>query len=353
MRSTNCKIGFHDGKMMLFMIPLVSFLIPIVFFGLRIGGKPTYTLSIYLSTLFITTVIWLGNRYLMIRYRTRYPHFKDVRKRLLMQSLAMLAFTFISNNLLGYLLDDYCLMREEQYGIGRTLGDILLNSNSASLFSTLTIVAIYESVYFMRELQRSIEEKEALKREQLDAQLSALRTQVNPHFLFNNLNTLCSIIPEDPKLATNFVQQLSTVYRHILEVKDETSIPLEDELRVLKAYAFLLQTRFGKNLEIDFSVSPQKLQHRIVPLSLQLLMENAIKHNIVSTDKPLKIEVFTHNGSLVVKNRLQKKNQLLESTGIGLNNIRNRYQLLGNQEVQVQQDEQSFTVSIPLLLQTS
>ena len=175
------------------------------------------------------------------------------------------------------------------------------------IFCTLTVVAIYESIYFMNELRKSVEEKEMLKRESLKAQLNALKTQVNPHFLFNNLNTLSSVIPENPKLAVDFVQQLSKVYRHILEVKDEQSILLKEELDVMKAYAFLLQTRFGDNLDVIINVPEEKLKKRIVPLSLQILMENAIKHNIVSSDKPLRIDVFAENGRLVVSNNLQKK----------------------------------------------
>jgi LytS/YehU family sensor histidine kinase len=201
----------------------------------------------------------------------------------------------------------------------------------------------------MNELRNSVVEKEMLKRENLKAQLSALKTQVNPHFLFNNLNTLSSVIPENPDQAVAFVQQLSKVYRHILEVKDEHSILLQDELDVLKAYAFLLKTRFGDNLDISIDISEEKLRKKIVPLSLQILMENAIKHNIVSSDKPLRIEVFTENGRLVVSNNLQKKNQLSETTGIGLDNIRNRYKLLSDRKVEVVESQSNFTVSIPLI----
>jgi LytS/YehU family sensor histidine kinase len=211
------------------------------------------------------------------------------------------------------------------------------------------IIAIYESIYFMHQLKHSVEETEHLKRENLNAQLDALRTQVNPHFLFNNLNTLVSLIPEDPKQAVDFVQQLSKLYRHILEVKDEKSILLKDELDVLKAYAFLLKTRFGNNLEVNINVPEEKMSKKIVPLSLQLLMENAIKHNIVSADKPLQIDVFTQNGSLVVSNNLQIKNQVTESTGIGLDNIRNRYKLLSEKPVKVTANDTNFTVSIPLI----
>ena len=227
--------------------------------------------------------------------------------------------------------------------------DILINTNSAAIFCTIMIIAIYESIYFMHQLRHSVEETEKLKRESLKAELNALKTQVNPHFLFNNLNTLVSVIPENPKLAVDFVQQLSKLYRHILEVKDEQSILLQEELDVLKAYAFLLQTRFGNNLDVIINVPAERLKKRIVPLSLQILMENAIKHNIVSSDKPLRIEVTALNGKLVVSNNLQRKNQVNESTGIGLDNIRNRYKLLGNDQVEVTENGSNFTVSIPLI----
>jgi two-component system LytT family sensor kinase len=333
---------------MLLLIPLLAFMIPLVFFGLRLHREPYLSSKIYITTLIITSSIWLGNRFIMIWSRTRFPLFEENRKRLRFQSIVMIVYTLLATNLMGYMLRGYCDFENINYP-GRTLGDILFNSNSASFFCTLTVVAIYESIYFMQQLKLSVEEKELLKRESLLAQLNALKTQVNPHFLFNNLNTLCSIIPENPDQAVAFVQQLSKVYRHILEVKDEKSIPLKDEMAVLEAYAFLLKTRFGDNLEIDMQVDPKQMDDLIVPLSLQLLMENAIKHNIVSHDRPLKIIVKIVDGRLVVSNNLQKKNQIIESTGIGLTNIRNRYKLLTDKLILVTETLHDFTVSIPLI----
>jgi hypothetical protein len=340
----NFRIGFNDLLLTAVGIPFLSFIIPIVFMGCRFNSPPYFTWEKYLATLAITAVIWLGNRGVMTYSRKKYPLFSDVRRRIIFQSLLMLVFTLIANMTMGRLLEN--IFNEDKTF---SLVDIIIHSNSAALFCTIMVIAVYESVFFMHQLRHSVEETENLKRESLKAQLDALRTQVNPHFLFNNLNTLCSIIPENPKQATEFVQQLSKVYRHILEVRDEKTIPLQDELEVLKAYAFLLQTRFGGNLEVDIDVPADKLQKKIVPLSLQILMENAIKHNIVSIDKPLKIEVFAKNGTLVVNNNLQKKNQISESTGIGLENIRNRYSLLGNKTVDVQEANGNFTVSIPLI----
>lgn len=346
MRKHNCRIGFHDGLLVASGIPLLSFIIPIVFFNCRFNRAPYLTWDKFFTTMLITTVIWLGNRYIMIYSRKRYPVFGDVRKRIIVQSVMMFVFTVTANTVMG-IFTKTIFADEHAAFIGET--DLLIHSNSAALFCTIMIIAIYESIYFMHQLRHSVEETENLKRENLAAQLNALRTQVNPHFLFNNLNTLSSIIPDDPKQAVDFVQQLSKVYRHILEVKDEKSILLKDELDLMNAYIFLLKTRFGDNLAVNINVAAEKMQKKIVPLSLQILMENAIKHNIVSAEKPLHIDVFAENGSLVVSNNLQMKNQINESTGIGLDNIRNRYKLLSDKPVKVTESATNFTVSIPLI----
>ncbi len=340
-----CRLGFNDGMLMVIGIPLLSFIIPIVFFNCRFGRAPFFTWDKYLATFVITTAIWLGNRFIMIYCRKKYPLYSDVKKRITYQAIVMLLFTLVANTLFGSFFEK--TFHDET--IGLTLEDQLIHSNSAAIFCTIMIISIYESIFFSGQLRRSVEEAENLKRESLTAQLDALRTQVNPHFLFNNLNTLVSLIPENPAHATDFVQQLSKLYRHILEVKDEQSILLKDELGVLRAYAFLLQTRFGSNLEVNIDVPEEKLNQKIVPLSLQLLMENAIKHNIVSADKPLQINIFAENGSLVIDNNLQMKKQVLESTGIGLNNIRNRYKLISEKPVIVTETATNFRVSIPLI----
>ncbi|MFM2326330.1 MAG: hypothetical protein RIR31_532, partial [Bacteroidota bacterium] len=228
MQKHNCRIGFNDGLLMAVGIPVLSFIIPIVFMGCRFSRPPYLSWEKYIAVLFITAIIWVGNRYIMIYSRKKYPLFKDVRKRITFQSVIMFVFTVVFNVMLGNLADD--IFNKDQV---LSKADIIIHSNSAAIFCTIMIIAVYESIYFMHELRHSVEETETLKRESLAAQLNALRTQVNPHFLFNNLNTLSSLIPENPKHAVDFVQQLSKVYRHILEVKDENSILLKDELEVL------------------------------------------------------------------------------------------------------------------------
>lgn len=347
MRWTSNKIGFDDRLVVIIGIGIFSLVIPIVFFGWRIGMAPYMGWRTYLPCLFITAVIWLGSRFILIWARTRYPLFDQVKRRLWIQSVVTLGYVLLINNVLGRMIDCDDILRDSAHQLSKM--DILIDSNAASILCTFLVVAIYESVYFVNELRKSVEEKELLKRESLQAQLYALKTQVNPHFLFNNLNTLSAVIPDNPGQAIDFVQQLSKVYRHILEVKDEQSILLKEELEVLQAYAFLLKTRFGDNLNISVRVADELLQRRVVPLSLQILMENAIKHNIVSSAKPLRIEVYSGGSHLVVSNTLQKKNQSVESTGIGLDNIRNRYRLLGDRKVEVEEGPESFTVKIPLM----
>jgi len=349
MRWANDKIGFDDRLISVVGIFAFALVIPVAFFRWRIWAPPYFTFAAYWPTLVITTVVWIGCRFLMIHFRNRYPKFKDIRKRLWIQNSLILLYAILANNILTYVIKNYCF---ELFGSRRpahTWEETLINTNAAAIMCTLLVVAIYESIYFINELRKSILEKEQLKQDTLQAQLNALRTQVNPHFLFNNLNTLSAVIPENPVQAVDFVQQLSKVYRHILEVKDEQSILLKEELEVLEAYAFLLKTRFGDNLDISIRVAKEQLQQRIVPLSLQILMENAIKHNIVSSAKPLHIDICTEQGRLIVSNTLQKKNQLMESTGIGLDNIRSRYRLLGDKLVEVDEGPESFTVAIPLM----
>ncbi len=344
MRKANCRIGFNDGLLMAIGMPLLAFIVPIVFMNCRFSRAPFFTWDKFLATLVMTAFIWIGNRYIMIYSRKKYPHFDAVRKRIILQSSLMVVFTIVSNIALGRVFSPI-------FNADRTTSysDVLIHSNSAALFSTIMVIAVYESIFFMNQLRQAVQEREKLKRETISAELQALKTQVNPHFLFNNLNTLASLIPEDPKVAVDFVQQLSKLYRHILEVKDEPVIALRDELDVMRAYAFLLHTRFGNNLDVSIQVPEEKLDKKVIPLSLQILMENAIKHNIVSSDRPLKVDVVASNGKLVVSNNLQKKNQVNESTGIGLDNIRSRYALYGNARVEVIDNGTSFTVSIPLL----
>jgi len=339
------RICWDDKWAMIVSLPIISLLIPYVFFGIRFTRPPQLTFPIFVSTLIISTVIWIGNRAIMIWSRNKYPQMGQLKKRLMIQSLLMFLFTLTAGLGIGFLLKDFSNM----HSAGISQNDEIISSINSSLFTTIAITSIYEVIYFSQQLRDSLTQSELLKREGLRAELNALKTQVNPHFLFNNLNTLCAIIPEDSERSVQFVEQLSKVYRYILEVRDEKSIPLSEEIKIMNAYAFLLITRFGNSFQLTTEIPDSELNSHVVPFSLQLLVENALKHNIASQQSPLKITIKAELDQLIIQNNIQKKQQVEHSTGIGLSNIRNRYRLLTERLVTVSETPEFFTVVLPLI----
>ena len=177
-----------------------------------------------------------------------------------------------------------------------------------------------------------------------------MKNQVNPHFLFNSLNALTSMIHDQPDKAVEFVQKLSKVYRYILEIKNKEMISLREEMECIYAYQFLLKMRFGDNVRFHIDIPEDHMGCHIVPLSIQILLENAIKHNVISTGKPLSISIqLAKNGNLIVSNNLQKKNVVNGSTKTGISNINSRYQLLTGKQVEVIVTQEQFSVSVPLI----
>ncbi len=214
---------------------------------------------------------------------------------------------------------------------------------------TLLINAVFTAIAFFKFWRQSLKETEALKRESITAEFETLKSQINPHFLFNALNTLTSLIEEHPKQATEFVQKLSSVYRYVLTQKDKQLVPLKEELDFIESYIFLNKIRFGANLVTHIDIDPKYHDKNIVSLSMQMLIENCIKHNIISAQKPLHITIGIHQNQLTVTNNLQKKQTVADSSGIGLNNIVHRYSFVSDQEVEITDDGHSFSVSLPLI----
>tara|TARA_B100000809_G_C15102570_1_gene517498 strand:- start:1084 stop:1734 length:651 start_codon:yes stop_codon:yes gene_type:complete len=209
---------------------------------------------------------------------------------------------------------------------------------------------IYELIYFFSRWNLSTIEAEKLKSDQTRAQLDTLKNQISPHFLFNSLNTLVAIIPENQQQAIEFTQKLSEVYRYILECKEKELVLLETELNFIRSYLFLLKIRYPENLTVDYNINKEHLNKLVAPLSIQMLIKNALKHNIISKSNPLSIEVYTDKGdTITVKNKLQLKTSIENSTKTGLDNIRKRYQFLSNKSIDVRTTIESFIVAIPLL----
>lgn len=199
------------------------------------------------------------------------------------------------------------------------------------------------------ELETRKNELLRLQKENLQSQFETLRSQVNPHFLFNSLNVLTSLIKVEPDLAEKFTLGLSTVYRYILENKDRDLVSLRTELDFLKAYTFLLDIRFAGKMKVEVNIPDESMQLKIVPLALQLLIENAIKHNAFSRKQPLMVTIVMEDDYLVISNNLQIREAHVQSTGVGLNNIESRYAFFTSRKMSAQRINNRFVVKIPLL----
>ena len=217
-----------------------------------------------------------------------------------------------------------------------------------SLTITFFISLFLHGKEFLVRWKAAAVDAEASKRESMMAQYESLKSQVNPHFLFNSLNALTNLVYEDQDKAAKFIKQLSEVYRYVLDTRNREVVGLEEELQFLKAYLFLQQIRFGDKLQIKIELSG--VESPVAPLAFQMLIENAIKHNVISQEDPLTIRLYSTQNYLVVENNLQKKSVLREdSPGIGLDNIRKRYAFLSDQPIEVNQTEKLFSVRLPIL----
>ncbi|MEM6633744.1 MAG: histidine kinase [Bacteroidota bacterium] len=336
----------NDKWLRIIGIPIVAFFATLVYKSEVLGG-PTLDIAIgYGTSLIFTTIIWHGNRYIWLKLQEYYPGFKNNNKRIIRQVLTSLTYTISVNFLLLFL----------------TSPDFMEKSNAmfpqlpwyfnCSWFSILMVaffMTLYESRYFLQEWKKNIQQTEALAHAHLQSQFEALKKQLDPHFLFNSLNTLASLIDIDNQPAQAFLERLSDVYRYVLETRNKSTVSIEEELTFLDAYIYLLKERFRDNLSIENDLS-EAIYHKHVPaLSLQILVENAIKHNVISKDRPLNIRISEAENFVQVENNKQIKHTLSISTGIGLQNIIDRYQLLNKSTVEVIDDPKSFRVKLPLL----
>ena len=214
----------------------------------------------------------------------------------------------------------------------------------------LFLQCINAIVHFLNRFRQKQVEAEELRRINTQAQLQAIRNQLNPHFLFNNLNVLSTLVLQKNQDANTFIEAFSSVYRYILKNKDSETVALKTELTFIEPYIYLLKTRFGNALHIVLDIPTHYVEYYIVPAALQLLIENAIKHNITSMAHPLTVKLFiTDDQYLVVQNNLQEKPEKPASTEFGLYNISQQYKLLSGKEIRIEKNGVLFSVAIPLL----
>ena len=344
--------ALNDRRFLLGGIPLLSFVIAVVDLPGEAARHGPLVLMHWAISLYFTTGYWLANRQLWMALLARLPRPEQTPHRLwLLAGLAVLV-TAVTSVLL--LLPLHALLPAY---FPLTL-PALLKQVRFSLVPTVAVLTLYETMYFFEQWKTSLGRAEALGRAQNQAQLEALQSQLDPHFLFNNLNTLAALIEPGNVPAQDFVEQLADVYRYVLLAQGRATVPLAEELAFIGTYLALHRARFRDNLRVEISIAPAALARHVAPLSVQLLVENALKHNVASREHPLHLRLAVEADApdmLVVGNTLRPRQAgFAPGTGTGLANVRRRYALLGaTQTVETSATDGKFVVKLPLLLAQS
>jgi two-component sensor histidine kinase len=224
-----------------------------------------------------------------------------------------------------------------------------LSNYLVAIILTFIVTLAFHAFYFYKAYTENKVKEQKVIAGTASAKFESLKNQIDPHFLFNSLNVLSSLIEENPDNAQKFTTSLSKIYRYVLEQKDKELVSVEEELAFAKTYMNLLKMRFENSITYELPTDYDIPEAKVVPLSLQLLLENTIKHNVVSEQKPLHIKIYIENNYLIVANNLQKKEVLQDRKGVGLQNIVNRYALISERKVLVEETTTDFKVKIPIL----
>lgn len=332
-------------------IPVIGIFIYLIIAVINPSEEKTYILNWphiitdLVLAIVIAILIWEGN----LLINSRIDRYFDWRT----QTVKRLAYQIVLNTFYSILVVVGCVIIYLQFVIHYSIPaaiPVIKLTTFISIILLMLMNAIYIGIYFFRQWEKSQFESEDMKRRHLQLQLEALKNQVNPHFLFNSLNALTTLIHEDQNLAVDFVQRIASVYRYVLQSKDRQLVELREEINFINAFFFLQRIRFGENLRTSINIPENCYSFYIAPLTIQMLVENAIKHNVISSEKPLHIEIYAESECiLAVKNNLQKKLTSKNSMGIGLANITKQYEILGSsKKVEILNSDSCFVVKIPL-----
>ncbi|KQC28723.1 2TM domain-containing protein [Flagellimonas eckloniae] len=329
----------------------VSLLITIfvAILSIFIFGDGDYSYDSITRDIIISFIFSFGltavNSYYYDGMNIRYSWEKDPKKRLWIGAIGSLFLTIITFGVLRYLVHFYY--------VGLSIGEFLEQETLESYIIAIVITVIASlfthAFYFYRALQKKEVKKQKIIAGSASARFDALKNQLDPHFLFNSLNVLTSLIEEDPHQAQKFTTSLSKVYRYVLEQKNKDLVTVDEELNFARTYVRLLKMRFEDSIVFEIPEKSSNPEAMIVPLSLQLLLENAVKHNVVTPTRPLHIKVIEKKGALVVSNNLQEKQVVKKSSGVGLQNIKQRYAILTDREVDINKTVKEFSVALPML----
>jgi len=313
------------------------------------GGRPLgWNIDIFRQFLFVmlyTVMLHLGNMSVFIVMDKIFHGVQMSARRL----MAGFISSFVVSAVIVFLLRIF----EDIVIQGKTLVQFFIDEQISNYYVAMIITIVItfslHLFHYYKKYQENRVKQQKIIAGTASAKFETLKNQIDPHFLFNSLNVLSSLIEENPDAAQKFTTSLSKVYRYVLEQKDKELVSIEEELAFAKTYMNLLKMRFENSVFYELPVKVSSPDARVVPLSLQLLLENTVKHNIVSQEKPLYIRIYEENGYLVVQNDFQKKAVLQDRKGVGLQNIISRYAIISSRKVAIEQTEKYFTVKLPVL----
>lgn len=332
----------NDKWLRIIGIPLMATLGQWLFFDSRgVAMKQSIPIRYGISIVTVS-LLWELCRRAIMYVRKRYPEADQVSQRIGMQTLLfLLATIFVRFVMSGFV----AIVGFKAFpGFVNFLYNVFI-----TVVSIVPIAGIYEGIFFFSRWKKTYVEAKELRKMNLQSQLDSLKAQINPHFLFNNLNSLSSLIQTDPERAEEFLEELSSVYRYLLQKNHGNTCSIREELQFIQAYFHLLKTRFGEGLFWENQLPDYFLDHQIPTLTLQLLVENAVKHNIISKSRPLTIRMYVTDEKLIVENNLQKKIIAVPSNRIGLSSILQKYELLNQPGVEIVQNNEEFRVILPLI----
>jgi two-component system LytT family sensor kinase len=329
-------------------MPFITLALCYILYKQRLFEEYRIALIAYPIIYAIGYVSWRLHALFDYHLRKKYPSLEDTRRR---------AFTKLSANVFimtpSVLLIFYVFHLFRVFGYHLQLQD-LKYGYLVGLAVNIVFETLWEVIYIIDKYKEAAAEKVSLEQMQLTDEFNRLKQKVNPHFLFNSFNTLSSLITEDKDTAEKFLDELSKVYRYLLRTNENTVTSVRDEIKFIESYGSLLKTRYGNAFRLDIDITHPDNEKEIPTLCLQLLVENVVKHNVISKNNPVTVRIHsTNKDSLMIQNNLMKKAvRQIDSTGVGLANIRDKYRLLSNKDISVTESAAVFTVEIPLLSPT-
>jgi len=338
------QFKLNDIGFRLILIPFFGIAIPLLTGMINFENFPHWKIKLsFLYTILIAFLVWQGNRYLLFSLRSYFNWYKKPLHKIAVLLVSISFYTIPLSVLM--LTGWYKIFANEEAN-----SQVIFTATLIIMICVIFITHVYETAFLVKESESEIVRNEQLERAKAEAELEALKNQIDPHFIFNSLNTLSHLIEEKPLKAKQFNDSLADVYRYILQNKGRELVLLQEEINFFNDYFSLLKIRFENAIQLN--VQADKIfyqQYLIPPISLQLLAENAIKHNEFSDEVPLAITVALKNDALIIHNDKRKKQLRKESSKIGLHNLQERYRLTIGKEIIIDEDENSFTVTLPLL----